>query len=424
MGLFSGGRSEASGGHTGSPPAVTDWSNIESIKAEWPRSELDPEVDLQRYRQALQLYERDDYPSMMECANLMAMALAHSLYGRGILRGDDLVNTLHKTLYCALCAPPDGRTFAESAQKALRLALTIIRENNWQPPGLGGSFAHFEPMMMDNGNYMLLSTAIAPPNEPWGGNLTKFFSVPPVPSMEPLPTPEVDLAKATAQRVNETMREAEQGDSASNLYLAGLGMVVSGDTEGAYNKCVEAAGLGSVDAMAEAAALAARLGRAHESQLWWEVAAKAGHPIGLFNMGIAAYQHGDRATAAQLLQRATEAGNVEGFAALVQMADEAGDEGTEAHWAQLGAEAGHLFCMARHGLLLARSADGDVPTMRRARDFLEQAAERGHIDSAGLAVSLNLQLGDRPQAQKYITLVVQSGDAEAIDRLRRYGFMQ
>lgn len=124
-----------------------------------------------------------------------------------------------------------------------------------------------------------------------------------------------------------------------------------------------------------------------------------------------------------MFQRAAEAGNVEGYAALTQLADESGDKTAEAHWARLGAEAGHLFCMGRHGLLLARSANGDVPTMRRARDFLEQAAERGDLDSASLAINLNHQLGDPARAQRFVTLVVQSGDQESIDRLRRYGFL-
>jgi len=64
-----------------------------------------------------------------------------------------------------------------------------------------------------------------------------------------------------------------------------------------------------------------------------------------------------------------------------------------------------------------------VPTMRRARDVLEQAADRGHLDSAGLAVNLNHQLGDPARAQHFVSIVVQSGDAEAIDRLRRYGLL-
>jgi TPR repeat protein len=424
VGLFKRDKSEPPGVSSASSPApTTDWSNIENIKAEWPRAALDPGRDLQRYEHALALYERDDYASMMQCATIFATALAHSLYGPGILHGDDLPNTVHKTLYCSLCSPPAGRTFAESAQKAARLAMTIMRENGWQPPSFGGSVTHFERMMMDTGNYMLLGTAIAPPNQPWAGDLEAFFSVPPTPLVDSLPTPESDRTRATIDRVYETLQQSEAGDAASRLYMEGLGLTAAGDLEGALAKYKKAAELGSVDAMAEAGTLADQLGRDQESQFWYESAANAGHPIGMYNTGIAAIQRGDRATASQWFQRAAEAGNVEGYAALTQLADEAGDEAAEARWARLGAEAGHLFCMGRHGLLLARSANGDVPTMRRARDFLEQAAERGHLDSASLAVNINHQLGDPARAQRFVTLVVQSGNPEAIDRLRRYGYL-
>ena len=94
-----------------------DWSDIASIRAEWPRSSLDPDADLRGFQQAVALYERDDYASMMRCAQLFATALAHSLYGQGILQGDDLVNTIYQTLFCSLFPPPDGKTFADSARE-------------------------------------------------------------------------------------------------------------------------------------------------------------------------------------------------------------------------------------------------------------------------------------------------------------------
>jgi hypothetical protein len=79
--------------------------------------------------------------------------------------------------------------------------------------------------------------------------------------------------------------------------------------------------------------------------------------------------------------------------------------------------------MGRHGLLLARGAGNDVPTLRRARDFLEQAGDRGDVESAALAVSVNHQLGDSARARRFADIVVRSGDAQSIDRLRRYGFL-
>ena len=157
------------------------WSDVENIRGEWPLASLNRGVDLERWHEAVALFERDDYPAMMQCATLFATALAHNLYGEGILQGDDLPQTVHRTMYCSLCAPPDGRTFAPSAQKAARLAMTIMREYRWQPPKFGGNVDHFERMMMDKGNYMLLTAALAPAGQPWAGDLSAFFAVPPTP---------------------------------------------------------------------------------------------------------------------------------------------------------------------------------------------------------------------------------------------------
>ena len=204
----------------GSPAAPTlasspDWSRIGSIRAEWPKGSLDPAADLRSYRQALVLYDRDDYAAMMQCATWFATALAHSLYGDGILRGNDLPNTVHKTLYCALFAPPDGKTFADNAQRAARLALTIMRENRWQPPAFGGTNPFFEPMMTDTGNRMLLSAAIGPPDEPWKGDLRAFFSVP---AASPTGTP-LDAATARNAAVDRTHSTLEPPAADDTAYL-------------------------------------------------------------------------------------------------------------------------------------------------------------------------------------------------------------
>lgn len=400
-----------------------DWALLDNVRAEWPLSSLDRARDLQQYEHALVLYERDDYPTMMRCATLFATALAHSVHGDGILTGDDVPNTVHKTIYCALCAPPDGRTFADAAQRAARLAMTVMRENGWHPPAFGGTVPFFEPMMTDPGNRQLLSAAIAPPNEPWNGDLNRFFAVPPTPTIGVLPNPDAARGRESIDHIHEVVQRAEGGDTASALYVEGMAAASRGDYEGAVARYREAADLGSIDAMASAGDLTSEMGRLEESGAWYERAAEAGHPVGMFNVAIAAVQRGDRASATGWFQRAAEAGNVEGFAALTQLASEDGNEAAEAHWARRGADAGHLFCIARHGLFLARDADGDVPTLRRARDVVEQAAERGDVDSMVLAVSLNAQLGDAGRGRRFVDMVAGSGDAEAIDRLRRYGFL-
>jgi TPR repeat protein len=405
-------------GEPTSAAAAVHWSDIDSIRGEWPRATLDPAADLARFRQALVIFERDDYTAMMQCATLFATALAHFLYGPGILHGNDVPETVHKALYCSLCPPPDGRTFAESAQRAARLAMTIMRENGWQPSSLGGTRTDFAPMMSDKGNQMLLTAAVSPPGHLQPDGLRAFFSVPPQSAAGPRP----DSATGTIGRVHAILQESEAGDAASSLYLAGLALAGRGDKAGALAKFSAAAALGSADAMEEAGDLSKQLGRPEEANAWYKRAAQAGHPVGMFNSAIADLQQGRQASALEMLQRAAEAGNAEGYAALAQLARDAGDEAAESNWARLGAEAGHPFCMGRHGLLLARAANGDVPMTRRARDYLEQAAERGDLDSASLAINLSHQLGDPARAQRFVALVMQSGDQNAIGRLRRYGF--
>lgn len=407
-------------------PEAVDWSNIESVKAEWPQASLDPQGDRQRYEQALAIYnDRDDYHSMMQCGQMFGAALAHSLYGAGILQGDELPETAHKAMYCSLCPPPDGQTFADNAQKTARLALTIVRENGWQPPTLGGTNTFFESMMTDKGNYMLLGTAIAPPNQPWAGNLKNFFAVAPQPTIGKLPDPSVGDSFEVVNRIYDTLQESKAGDTGSSLFMDGLALKAQGDEEGALAKYGEAANFGSVDAMAEAATIAKNLGRHDEANFWNESSANAGHPIGMFNTAIVSIQRGDRATAQQWLQKAAAADNVEAYAALTQIATEDGDGAAQAHWAQLGAEAGHTFCMTRHGQLLMQRAiaTDDNPTLRRARDYLEQAADRGDTIAATAAVGANLELNDRDRAQRFIDMIVRSGDVEEIDRLRRYGLI-
>lgn len=165
------------------------------------------------------------------------------------------------------------------------------------------------------------------------------------------------------------------------------------------------------------------MGQVRDSQFWYESAAQAGDPVGMFNTGVATADRGDRATAMRWFQKAAEAGVADGYAALTQFASEDEDSEAELKWSALGAAAGQVFCIARHGLLLAMAAEHDTAKMRRARDYLEQAADRGHIASASMAVDLNARLSEPGRGRRYVDIVVASGDEEQIDRLRRYGYL-
>lgn len=405
------------------------WADIDAIRAEWPREQLNPDEDRRAWEEGMRLYENDDYASMMRSASLMARGLAHALYGPGILHGAELPETTHHVLYASLEAPPDGRTFAESAQRAARLALTILRENSWQPARYGGRIHTdmFEPIIMDKGNYMLLSTAIAPDGRGWEGDLPGFFAVAPQPVVQSIPHSLDD----TIDRMHNMVKRAEAGDEASQLHARGMGLWMNGDLAGALEALEQAGRLGDSQAMKDAGDLCSELGRDGEARFWFESAANAGNAQGMFNMGAFAIRAGDRALAATWFQRSAEAGDPEAYAALTQLADEAGDPQGERRWAQLGAEAGQHFCMFRHGLYLTMDADGvDTPLLRRALAFLEAAAERRDdgkvdggvaVDAMMMAGDVNSQLGDDARARMWFERARATGNPKALQMLEKHG---
>lgn len=248
-----------------------------------------------------------------------------------------------------------------------------------------------------------------------------YHGAPPPSEVERLPTP--NPGGDTVNRVYNTMLQAEAGDTVSSIFMDGLALEGQGQAELALAKFIEAAQLGSVDAMREAGVLAHELGRAAESDFWYESAARAGDGVGMWNVAVSAADRGDLNSAVAWFQASAEAGVPDGYAALTQLAADRGDSDAELKWSGLGAAAGQTFCIGRYGLLLAMSANGNVTTLRRARDYLEQAAERGHIDSASLAVGINSELGEPARGRRFIEQVVASGDQDQIDRLRRWGFL-
>src|SRR5262249_24469744 len=116
------------------PVATVDWSDIEMIRREWPSSGMDPVADLEAWRAGQQLYAaNDDYRSMIRAGELMCQALRHNLYGQGVLRAQELPATVHSVLYAACTRPPGTPTMPEQVRRQMRLALTVCRENGWQP---------------------------------------------------------------------------------------------------------------------------------------------------------------------------------------------------------------------------------------------------------------------------------------------------
>ena len=212
--------------------------------------------------------------SMMRCAQLFATALAHSLYGQGILQGDDLVNTIYQTLFCSLFPPPDGKTFADSARGAARLALTIMRENGLQPPRYGGS-----PPSSSSPRWRTASYSCRRRSPPLISRCTAILQDSSrCHRPQPLACFPIRRGRGLSKRPTACTKRSRNRRRATPPVPCsrkfGLALALQGDREGALAKQSEAARLGSVQAMAEAAQLARDLGRAEESRFWEQSACR------------------------------------------------------------------------------------------------------------------------------------------------------
>jgi TPR repeat protein len=353
---------------------------IDTIRAEWPASDLDQESDLARWREGMALYAAEDYSSMKRCAELLSPALAHCLYGVGFLRGPDLPETVHRVLFASLFPPPDCQTVAPTSERAARLALTLLREYRWQPVSMGGD-GRFGQFFNDTGNYLVLSSSIGPEGSPWEGNLREFFSIPPSPIDVPIRRAP---ACTSVDVLHDHMQRADAGDSTSQAYFDGVGLWYNGRREEALSSLAEAANRGLVHAMKDAGDVCLELGNG-EAFTWFRKAAEAGHPGAMHNLGVAALERGDVASASEWFERAAAAGDAGAHVALTQLALDRGDDKAQRHWAHLGAEAGEPFCMFRHGLNLLKEYPDDAPIARIADHYVEAAAQRGNVDAMGLA---------------------------------------
>jgi tetratricopeptide (TPR) repeat protein len=410
------------------PVSATDWSAIDSVRREWPASELNPDTDLAAWQSGRRVYDaNDDYQSMMRAGALMCQALRHELYENGILAGSDLPETVHSVLFASVTAPPDGKTLTDQACRQIRLALMIMKKHGWQPVSMGGNGA-MEVPFFQGGTYFLLTAAIAPKDTPWQGDLKDFFAKNPVdiPESAPAshPSPQegsFDGAMAQVQRVTDIFEDAEAGDAASQAYRNAFAAQNRGDKEAALTYYEEAARLGLVDAMYDAGCIHNESGNISASTFWWETAAKSGHAKSAYNLAVTAFQAGDMPRARQWYQAAAELGDGRGYASLTQMASDAGDGQAQMHWSQLGAELGHPFCLMRYGQLLVQANPNDRTVVQRALALEERAAATGSADAMYLAGIIHLQLGSPSEARRWLERAEQAGQTSARSTVQKYG---
>ena len=435
--------------------AQLPWSDINAIRAEWPEAQLNPVADMESWRQGMQLYEADGYPSMMRAAPLLSAALAHNLYGEGVLMGSDLPETVNNVLYASVEAPPDGKSFAESARRCARLALTIVREYGWQPTSMGGS-GQFDRLI--DGSYFLFATAIAGAGQS-AGDLNGFFAVAPQPVIEHIRDSQAGTATVEALFESESMRrQAEAGDTDAMTNLAS-GLLASsrdGEAEHWYRKAAqagnaeamtglgwllehtdraadaeqwyrEAADEGHLLAMTRLAGLLSRTGRLGGAEQWWRQAASLGDIGAMVDLGaFLANNGGDMTQAEQWFRKAAEAGHDGAMNNLGLIRLSAGKTDQAEQWFRKAAEAGHIGAMNNLGRL---TNDGGVvslgpgTTMSRdrpgeeAESWWRKAAEAGHVGAMHSLGGLLYRRGRKPEAEHWYHKASLAGNAEAMESL-------
>lgn len=410
-------------------PAVTDWSDLETVRAEWPQTGLAVDADLASWREGWQIYDdRNDHASMIRCGGLMARALQHELYGTGFLSGSDLPNTVHRIIFASTFAPPDKRTFGEAAQAQTRLALTVVKKYGWQQIDYGGN-GMFAPLLQDR--HFLLAAAIGPGDRP--GSLERFYTDNPVetpntPAVAPGPGP-VDAPPSRSAAglralndIKQTIEQADSGDAAAEARVRALAASAAGDDVRALAFHEEAGTLGDADSMFDAGCFALDQGEEGRAKHWFAAAAKAGHAPSMFNLAIEAQQRGDRTTAVVLLERAGEAGLPDAYDALTQIASDAGDDDNEFRWSRIGADVGQPFCLMRHGqLLMQRNADDPQALRSRVVPMLTRAAEAGQDGALFLIGIAHAQSGDLTSAKVWLLRAEAAGDSDATRVMREHG---
>lgn len=226
--------------------------------------------------------------------------------------------------------------------------------------------------------------------------------------------------------VQQNLDSAEGGDDASLAWLAGCAILNTpgGDPREALMHLEQAARLGHVQAMYDAGTEAHKLGEHDLALFWWRTGSDAGSSNCAFNLGVALRNNHQFEESMASFERCGELGDPEAYAELAKMAKLVfEDDAASARWLRIGADANEPWCLMQHGMRVFQGANGDVATLRQARDYFERSADAGQPIAIGMAANTNSMLGDHARCQRYVDMAVRSGDSQVIDMLRRNGFL-
>jgi hypothetical protein len=411
------------------PPAKhdVDWADIELIRAEWPLDDANAEADLAAFHEGNQVYDdNDDYLSMLRSGALLSRSLRYELYGKGILRPDDVSLATFRVLFASAYPPPDERSFPHQAASQLRLAMTVAKKHGWQPAAWGGNDMLGESISR---SVMVLAMAIAPEGRPWDGDVKGFFTTNPLhieaPEPEPVHGNDSQYFREVMENIHgiqATIDAADAGDPAAHERVLGFQASQAGDDAAAQVHYERSAEMGNVGGMFDAGCGASRAGEREKAIGYFEAASNGGHKNAMKNLGAMLIQQSDIRGAAYWWQRAGEAGDPDGYAALTQLASDAGNDADELKWARLGAEADQPFCMLRYGQLLLNS-DPRNPhfVTTQVIPWLLGASEAGK-DSALFLIGIAYgEIGDIQNAGVWLRKAEAAGDPEAARVIQEHG---
>ena len=121
-------------------PTLTDWADLEAIRAEWPEEKFESQ-DRLGYDNGVRLSADPGMPPLqrLNYAEYITRGLRHALYDDGLISRDEAATGARTILEVLEPAPePDSAIALYIRRRSVRLALAVTRLHQWQEPSLGG----------------------------------------------------------------------------------------------------------------------------------------------------------------------------------------------------------------------------------------------------------------------------------------------
>jgi hypothetical protein len=120
------------------PEPSVDQSDTAKVRAEWETELQGREQGILGWRNGTRMFGEDPIPAQrVNVAEYLTRGLAYHLFSP-VLSDQDALIAARNVLHLVDRIPAEPAFAVEFGPKLSRLALTIIRENRWQPAELGG----------------------------------------------------------------------------------------------------------------------------------------------------------------------------------------------------------------------------------------------------------------------------------------------